>query len=129
MPYCAKDEGIIIFPVVAVHIGVEPLAEEGLFACSDMANHEAVLVALVAIALHGLPCYILTIRRIAGVGVIATVTFGKVGVCTCSEVVEVDVGVGGNSIIYAALLTAGVGDGFAIGTPCQLLNATERFHR
>ena len=44
------------------------------------------------------------------------------------QVIEIDVRVGGHGIGQSRLLAAGVGNLLAVGAPCQLLDAAERFH-
>ena len=57
------------------------------------------LIALVSIALHGLPSYVLTIRRVGRIGVISLVGFRDIAMCGCSNIVEINIGIGGNCIV------------------------------
>ncbi len=128
VPYCAEYEGVVVFPVVCVHVGVEPFGEPTHFTCFEVLDHQAVLVALVAVACHTEPCNILTVRRIGRVGVVACVGGSDVLVQFGIKVVEVDVGVGGDGIVEACFLAAGVGYLLPVGTPCELLNTAKGFH-
>ena len=52
MPYGAEDDMAIVAPVVGVDVGLHTLGEEAALACQEVLDHEAILVALISIALH-----------------------------------------------------------------------------
>ena len=58
-------------------------------------------------------------------GVVASIPLGGIYRRACDDVVEVDVGIGGEGIVEADLLARGVGEGIAVGAPGEFLRATE----
>ena len=73
---------------------------------------------------------------IFGIGIIrqvdaflAQVPVSVDGAFFCLQVEEEDIGVGGNGVLYTLLHTAGVGNLLRVGTPGELLNASEGSHR
>ena len=134
MPYTGEVESSAIgTPYKLIHVAVEGTAHETLLACGKVHHVEAVPVALIAVALHALPSDHGAVGRVLWIGVIAHVLVRSIRLAdvlclTSLNVIEVDVAIGALGVGGTRLLAAGVGDGLAIGAPCQLLYATEGAH-
>ena len=96
-------------PLELIDIVLEAVGEEGLLPCLQILDEETLEVGFVAVALHADPADALAIRREAGVRVIATHPLGDIASLTRGEVVEIDIGVGGEGVLHARLLAGGVG--------------------
>ena len=89
-----KDERCIVQPGVLIDVGVHRAAEEALLTCLQTQRHQPVLVALIAVAFHGLPSNPLAIRRIRGIRVVALVVGREVLMRTRTYIKKVYVAVG-----------------------------------
>ena len=105
-----EEEALAIScPLELIDIILEAVGEEGLLPCLQILDEEALEVGFVAVTLHADPADALAIGREAGVRVIATHPLGDIASLTRGEVVEIDIGVGGEGVLHARLLTGGVG--------------------
>ena len=135
MPYAYKVQALgIIVPAIIIYARLECFGNIGfLFAC-QVHYAKAVAVTFVSVAFHALPSDVLAVGREFGVDVVTfvligvTLLFAQVGGAFAIYIIKVDVRVGRNGISQALFLAAGVCYLFGIATPCQLLNAAERFH-
>ncbi len=91
--------------------------------------HEAFLVALELGGLHGEPCYLGAVGREGGVGVVAVVALGDAGGLAACYVIEVEVRVGGEGIVFAGEFTRHVDKLLRVGTPCEGIGGSEGAHR
>ena len=77
-PASRVEKGSIVVPHELIHIVLRTLTEPAFFARLEVHRHQAVLIALIAVALHGLPGNPLAVRRISRVGVVTLVVRGDV---------------------------------------------------
>ena len=109
--------------------GVVPVGGDiALLGCVAVEDEEAVAVALVAVVLHREPCQALAVGREGGHGVVAEHAFGEVVGLACGEVIEVEVGVGGDGVLSAGLLAGDVDEHLAVGAPGEGLHTAEGLH-
>ena len=156
VPAADEVEGLGIgVPAVVIDVGVEGLCDIRLLARGQLIDTQAVAVALVAIVLHAEPGHILAVWREARIDVVADVHvallmvdllvaerlgivdlwshialgLAEVAVGLGLDVEEEDVGVGGDGVVHAHLLAAGVGDVLGVGAPVKLLDTTKGCQR
>ena len=128
VPYGGIYNVCIICPEIGVHIRVDAFAQIGLLAARQVHDEQAVLVALVAVTLHRLPCDIFAVGRVGWIDVIAHHTFRQIRMRARAYVIYIYVTIGRNGILQTGFLAAGIGNLFVIGVPCQLFHAAERLH-
>ena len=105
-----EEEALAIScPLELIYIVLEAVGEEGLLSRLQILDEETLEVGFVAVTLHADPADALAIGREAGVGIIATHPLGDIASLTRGEVVEIDIGVGGEGVLHARLLAGGVG--------------------
>ena len=96
-------------PLELIDIILKAVGEEGLLPRLQVLDEEALEIGFVAVAFHADPADALAIGREARVGIIAAHPLGDITSLTRGEVVEIDIGVGGEGVLHARLLTGGVG--------------------
>ena len=105
-----EEEALAIgSPLELIDIVLEAVGEEGLLSRLQILDEETLEVGFVAVTLHADPADALAIRREARVRVIATHPLGDIASLPRGEVVEIDIGVGGEGVLHARLLAGGVG--------------------
>ena len=100
-------------------------AQFRLDAGGEVHHEEALLVGLIAVAGHADPRDLAAVRREERFGVVARHALGKVLTGAGGDIIEVDVGVGGEGVLAAGQLAAGVGDLAAVRAEVELLDAAE----
>ena len=105
-----EEEALAIScPLELIYIVLKAVGEEGLLSRLQILDKETLEIGFVAVALHADPADALAIRREAGVRVIATHPLGDIASLPRGEVVEIDIGVGGEGVLHTRLLAGGVG--------------------
>ena len=157
MPHTDEvDHGILVVrPAEIVDIRVETLGDVAFRSGGQVVETQALAVALIAIAGHAQPSHILAVGRELRVLVVSRVVgqvlgrvhllcaeglggihlrcyvslrLAKVAGGAVGDVVEVDVGVGGNGVFESGLLAAGIGNLLGVAAPVDLLDAAKRLH-
>ena len=96
-------------PLELIYIVLEAVGEEGLLSRLQILDEETLEVSFVAVTLHADPADTLAIGREAGVGIIAAHPLGDIASLPRGEVIEIDIGIGGEGVLHARLLAGGVG--------------------
>ena len=141
-------------PAKFVHAALERLCHELLLARGEFHDAEPRAVALISVALHAEPREVAAVgrelrvlvvahervflivhlllleaaQRVAGWG-FPTLGLADVAGCAIGCIIYKYVAVGADGIVAPCLFTAGIGNGFRVGAPRQLLYAAERHHR
>ena len=105
-------------------VGEVPDARDGgigalavaVFGIYHVGHHQAHFVGLVAVPFHGQPQEMAAVRTPDGMGVV-TAREGDLGSLTGEGAVDVDAGVGRESVLLASELFAGIGHETAVGAP------------
>ena len=141
-------------PAKFVHAALERLCHELLLARGEFHDAEPRAVALISVALHAEPREVAAVGRELRVLVVAhervflivhlllleaaqrvavrgfpTLGFAYVAGCAVGGIIYKYVAVGADGIVAPCLFTAGIGNGFRVGAPRQLLYAAKRHHR
>ena len=96
-------------PLELIDIVLKAVGEEGLLPRLQILDEEALEVGFVAVMLHTDPADALAIGREARVGIIAAHPLGDIASLPRGEVIEIDIGVGGEGVLHTRLLAGGVG--------------------
>ena len=138
----------VVSPNIFVDIAVEILLIDDILflACSTIHDAQTIQIAFITIMRHALPSNIFTIGRKLGIGVIAhlhialllvdllmfkrfcrinlwsDIAFGltQVGGFSRAYFVQINICIGGDGILHALFLAAGVGNKLRIGAPSNL---------
>ena len=97
-----------------------------LVAACKVHYEEADLVGLVAGPCHTAPGNLVATGTEHGLGVVAGHSLSEVLAGSGGHVIEIYVGICGESVVYARQLAAGICDLAAVGAPAELLEAPER---
>ena len=136
VPYCQERESFRVgIPEIRVHVSVKRLGHILLLACLDGIDAKSVAVSLIAVASHALPCYVLSVGRELRVCVVTRIVLevflavyclilhclcrvnlwchivgwlAKISGLLCVDVIEIDVRIGRNGIIYTRFLATGI---------------------
>ena len=119
---------IVVAPTDAADTIVEVGSVVGAVAGFEVENHEAEFVALIAVMFHALPSNFLSIVAEDWVLVVAHDAFADVDSGAVGNVVDENVTVGAESIVFAGFGSAGVGYAGAVGREVELFDATPRTH-
>ena len=131
VPATRESQTAVVQPKELVHVRLECLAHKLRLSVSrgQVQHHQAVLVALVAVTRHALPCQLGAIWREGRVGVVAHHALGQVLRRARAYIIKVYVTIGGNGVFQTRFLATGVRNLLAVRRKSQLLHATERLHR
>ena len=122
------EEYLVAVPYDAGDVVVEAGVELVWLACGEaavkagLAEHQALPVGLIAVALHGYPCEVLSVLAPHGVGVVAAAR-GHRRRGPALAVIDIDAAVGAEGVLDAAELLAGICDVAAVGRPAELLDS------
>ena len=119
---------VVVGPADVADAVVELLGEVDPLAGGEVEDHQAQLVAFVAVAFHAFPSHHGAVVGEDGVLVVAHDAFGEVAGFTGGDVVEVDVAVGGVGVVVAGFFAAGVDNLGAVRVVVVLLGATPGAH-
>ena len=126
------DDGDELSVVGAPGDGADTVVEVGgivgHFVGFEVVNHEAEFIALVAVVFHAFPGELGAVVREDGVLVVAHDAVGDVGGFARGDVVNEDVAIGAEGVVFAGFLAAGVGYAGAVGREVELLDAAPRTH-
>ena len=106
-----------------LHKGILALALP-FFCVADRCHHEAHFVCLIAVALHGKPGQLAAVRAPDRMRVVAALG-GHLGGLSRKRAIEVDAGIGGEGVLLARQLFAGIGNVAAVRAPAKVCHIRE----